>query len=35
MLTQADEPILINASEHLLARVTRALGRDVQMENWS
>ena len=29
MLTQAEEPVLVNASEHLRARVTRALGREV------
>jgi phosphatidylglycerophosphatase C len=34
MLLQADEPVLVNASENLRARVTRALGRDVGNENW-
>jgi len=34
MLAQADEPVLVNANEHLRARVTRALGREVEIENW-
>ncbi len=35
MLAQAEEPVLINAGEKLRERVTRALGREVQTENWS
>jgi phosphatidylglycerophosphatase C len=34
MLVQADEPVLVNASDDLRARVTRALGRDVANETW-
>jgi phosphatidylglycerophosphatase C len=34
MLLQADEPVLVNASDDLRARVTRALGRDVANETW-
>jgi phosphatidylglycerophosphatase C len=35
MLERADEPVLVNASDNLRARVTRALGREVQTETWS
>jgi phosphatidylglycerophosphatase C len=35
MLTHAEEPVLVNASGDLQARVRHALGREVQMENWS
>jgi phosphatidylglycerophosphatase C len=34
MLAHADEPVLVNADENLRARVTRAIGREVQTETW-
>ena len=34
MLMQAEEPVLVNASETLRVRVTRALGREVGIETW-
>jgi phosphatidylglycerophosphatase C len=34
MLVQADEPVLVNASDDVRARVTRSLGRDVGNETW-
>ena len=34
MLAQAEEPVLINANENLRTRLTRALGREVEAENW-